>query len=319
MIDPINIKLLDKFVPKKLNLVICSASFEERCHKIVTTLYNQVSCDKYLILYNSNEYEEINKNATNLQEKMEGSILVELNTNEPVSNTVKINKILNDLLVTSVENIFLDTTTFTHETLLIVFKLLYEKKDRYSNLLMGYIGAKEYSTEESDMEKKWLSSGISTIRSVVGYPGVNSPARENHLIVLVGFEADRTNHLIDLMEFSTISLGFGPEDDSIDVSHQKLNYARHKKLMEKYEGANEFCFSLTDPKEAEKLILEQVSKYPNHNTVIAAMNNKISTIGAGLAAINNPKFQLIYAKPIEYNVKGYSKPSDQVYLYQIDF
>lgn len=47
------------------------------------------------------------------------------------------------------------------------------------------------------------------------------------------------------------------------------------------------------------------------------MNNKLSTIGASLVAIDNPRVQLIYAKAIEYNVIGYSKPMNETYFFQI--
>ena len=55
------------------------------------------------------------------------------------------------------------------------------------------------------------------------------------------------------------------------------------------------------------------------NIVIAPMNNKISTVGASLAAISNENIQLAYAKASLYNTDGYSSPSDNVYFFKINF
>jgi hypothetical protein len=49
------------------------------------------------------------------------------------------------------------------------------------------------------------------------------------------------------------------------------------------------------------------------------LNNKISTIGAGLAAIENESIQLTYAKPAIYNVEGYSKANDDIYIFDLVF
>ena len=55
------------------------------------------------------------------------------------------------------------------------------------------------------------------------------------------------------------------------------------------------------------------------NTVIAPMNNKISTVGAALAALKNPNIQISYAQADIYNVVGYSMPNDDYYLGELDF
>jgi hypothetical protein len=318
MANPINIELLHEELPEHFDLVICSASFESRCQKLVEALNKKIKCNCFLVSYNSNEYQEINDMASELITKLPNAHGLELNTDSPVQNAIAINKKLDELFQEPIENLFLDITTFTHETLLIIYKMIHEKKAQFKNLFIGYIGAKEYSVNEPVLEKKWLSSGISMIRSVVGYPGVNSPARKNHLIVLVGFESQRTQSLIDVLQFDTISLGIGHKDDSIELCHLKLNHESYLELMRKYTNADQFCFSLTNPSDAEKHIVEQIEKFPNHNTVIAPMNNKLSTIGASLTAINNPKIQLIYAKPREYNFTGYSEPSNDVYIFKMN-
>ena len=300
----------------EVDLFICSSSFEDRCFILPQVTSKVYSGYRALVCYNSNEYKTIIDNAKTLDEILSNSVSVELSSNAPVQNALSINRQLDDLLSKPIENIFLDITTFTHETLLVIIRLLKFRQKNFKALFVGYVGAKEYSLNVPD-ELKWLSTGISDIRSVIGYPGVNSPARENHLIVLFGFEDDRTKELIELMQFDSISLGFGPEDDSILSNHFKINYERHTKLMNYYSDAHKFTFSLTDPFEAANSLRKEIERFRNKNIVIAAMNTKLSTLGAALVGIENPKIQLIYAKAIQYNVEGYSEPKDDFYCYKL--
>ena len=71
-----------------------------------------------------------------------------------------------------------------------------------------------------------------------------------------------------------------------------------------------FEFSTADPVTARDDILRQCKKFAPYNVLVAPMNTKLSTIGAGLAAVWHPQIQLTYALPITYNLKGYSVPSD---------
>jgi hypothetical protein len=216
-----------------------------------------------------------------------------------------------------VDTLLLDTTTFTHETLLVIFRLLHFKRSSFKRLYISYVGAKAYSTNEEDLSRKWLSSGISEVRTIMGYPGVMSPARENHLIILFGFESERTRSLIEHLQFDLVSLGFGSKDGSIDKTHYELNHERHKTLMESFIFTKEFSIDLTDPFKAKSDIETYISNFSDNNIVLAPMNNKISTVGAALVAIENPRIQLIYAKAIEYNVIGYSEANDQCFIYEI--
>ena len=44
------------------------------------------------------------------------------------------------------------------------------------------------------------------------------------------------------------------------------------------------------------------------------MNNKVSTIAAGLYALENKNVQLCYAEPVEYNTEGYSESADYCFI-----
>lgn len=305
-----------KTILDKLDLFICSSSFEDRCFVLPEVVKKFFPDCASLICYNSNEYQIIISNSHRIKDSLNNVSLLQLNSDDPISNTRLLNETLDKYLATSIDTIFLDTSTFTHETLLILIRLLSVKRSKYNNLYIGYVGAQEYSINERDQDK-WLSTGISNIRSIIGYPGVHSPARESHLIVLFGFEDERTKELIELMQFNSISLGFGPEDDSILPNHYRINYARHTRLMSYFSQAYKFTFSLSDPFEAAQSLRKEIKKFSDKNIVIAPMNTKLSALGAALVAIENTKVQLIYAKAIQYNVTGYAKAKDDFYCYKL--
>lgn len=319
MNQPIKVEDLSKHLEQNIDLYICSSSFEARCFTLANEVAVSIKPKDSLVFYNENEYQEIIDNGEKLGVLLntQPSNIISLDSDKQIQNAIKINDILDLKLKDSVDTILLDTTTFTHETLLVIFRLLRFKKSSFKNLIITYVGAKNYSVNETDLDEKWLSSGISEIRTIMGYPGVISPARENHLVVLFGFEFNRTNSLIDHLQFDKVSLGFGKVTNSISSKHYELNHKRHSDLMENYSHARKFELDLTDPFKAKECIESYLSGFSEDNIVLAPMNNKLSTIGASLVAIENPKIQLIYAKAIEYNVSGYSEPMDTTYLFKV--
>jgi hypothetical protein len=305
---------------KKVSYFICSSSFEARC-LVIPDIISQSKLKKSFVFFNDNEVNDIIQNAEILSKKLPESELINLNSDEPIYNYKKIMNVINSIANSSLanKNILIDSTTFTHESLLILLRLLETYKEQLGEIFISYVGAEEYSTNETEDEEKWLSKGVDEIRTIIGYPGFTDPTKRNHLIILFGFELDRTKKIIDEYEFDIISLGFG--DLPIQNNHMKINCERHKRLLSVYPEAREFKFSLIDPNQAKDQLIEYIEKntLSSYNTVIAPLNNKVSTIGAGLAAISNENIQLAYAKASMYNIQGYSIPNEDIYLHKLTF
>lgn len=316
----INIQEFHNEIPElQLDYFFTSSSFEERCLIISNELQNFNFKKK--IFYNSNELESIIENSIVLEKLLSTETeRVALNTDDSVSNFVKIHNLIKEIENETKPNILIDVTTFTHETLLILIRLLDYNKHSLGHIYIAYVGANEYSVNEVHEDDKWLSKGINEIRTVVGYPGFSDPTRDNHLLILFGFESDRTERLINEFEFDNVTLGFADVADSIQANHQCINAKRHEKLVSAY-NAESFKFSLIDIDSVKISILKflESDKYKDMNTVIAPMNNKISTIAAAMAAIENENIQITYAKPSIYNVAGYSTPNDDVYFCELHF
>jgi len=300
-----------------IDLFICSSSFEERCLSIPFQI-SKIDYNKVFICYNANHTSNINNTKYLLDLFNKKSVEIKFNSERPLSIAENFYLALKNSLTSPKLNIILDITTFTHEALLIIIKILSLFKDRIENLYILYVGAREYSYNQKD-EDKWLSKGIGNIRTVLGYSGLINPSNSNHLIILFGFEYERTSKLIDTFDSYKVSLGFGSKWESINQNHYKINYERHLKLMQYYPRCEKFEFSLTDPYSTKKILIDQISKFPNYNTIIASMNNKISTIGAALVGIKDKNIQLCYVTANQYNIECYSIPSEDYYFYTLSF
>ena len=79
----------------------------------------------------------------------------------------------------------------------------------------------------------------------------------------------------------------------------------------------QFQFSCVDPRNAKRAIIEQAKKFPEHNTVLAPMNTKVSTLGAALAAFEEESLQVCYAHPSAYNTATYSLPGLDCRLFDL--
>jgi hypothetical protein len=314
----VNLAQIKDSIKDKLDVFICSSSFEDRCFSIPEQVA-KLKIPHHIVLFVSDLDNKIVSNAVRLQSILgEVAMKYPLQINDPAISLNIMNSALDEVLTREKQqNILLDITTFTHEGLLIMFKLLQLRMKRSDKLILCYCGAREYSYNETLPERKWLSKGVNTIRSILGYPGLLDPSKKNHLVILFGFESERTKRLIDIFEYDLVSLAFGSKDASITKQHQQLNETRHEDLLRYYPDANKFEMSLVDAEETKAQLLSYISQFSEYNTVIVPMNNKISSIGAGLAAINNPEIQLCYVTANQYNMDAYSLPSDDCYLFEV--
>jgi hypothetical protein len=313
---PFNLRKLTEVLRRRPDVFICSASFEGRCRSIADNI-DPASLKNALICENEDLVDLVGPNAAYLRSRFANkSVRVPLKLTDPLKIADGILTGLHGIAATEPQNYLVDITTFTRESLLILLRLLRLKLRPIDTVQFVYAVAEDYSLGQRG-SNKWLSKGIAQIRSVLGYPGDPRPTRKFHLVVLAGFEHERAAKLIDTYESALVSVGYGKADQSITPNHHKNNVAFHKKLCDIYRNVESFSFSLTDPIQTKADIEHQISAKPGYNLVVAAMNNKISTVGAALAAFGNSDIQLCYAQPNYYNYECYSSPSNEFYLFEI--
>ncbi len=134
---------------------------------------------------------------------------------------------------------------------------------------------------------------------------------------MVGFEFQRSCALVESFEAHRLSLGCGTPGTETGAAHYEENKGAFDAIKDIYGNVDEFVFPTNSPDDAAVAIRCQIDKYQNHNVVIAPMNNKLATIGAGLVAMRDDTIQLVYAEAMLYNYANYSEPSDDCYVFDL--
>jgi hypothetical protein len=314
----ITLTSLSENIQGKVDYFITSASYEERCLKVADEIKKINPTNAIVCCNTANSYNS--KNLDYLKALFGNSFsLLELHSNNPsLNNDALLLKVIS-IKAQNPKLIIVDITTFTHETLLILFRLLKLILSSTTAVKFVYLEASDYSWNIDKVEDKWLSKGIGEIRSIVGYPGLFNPSKGTHLIILVGFESDRTIKLIEKYDSTIVSLGLGVKKTPNPSDKIIIEMARKKQqeLVNQFPHVRVFDFCLESSDETKVAIEKQIALYPSLNVIVAPMNNKVSTIGAGILGIDKFEVQLCYVKANQYNTGFYSKPGTSCYLFDL--
>ena len=318
MISPVKIAVssLPSRIVEPVDIFICSASFESRCRSVANFLEaSLVKC--VLVCTNDNFPDIVSGNGKYLGDRYAGkSKMVWLSTENPLRTADSLQDAIRSTAGNLPKRYLVDVTTFTHEALLILLKILQLGLKTTDSVTFVYVTAGEYSVGDKD-ENKWLSKGIGEVRSVLGYPGSILPTRRSHLVIMAGFESERADRLIEEYGPNKISLGLGDPTSSVNPDYYLMNQAAHAKIRAKYTDVMDFTFSCLDPIVTKAEVKAHIELAPDHNVLIAPMNTKISTVGVALLAFEDNSVQLCYATAHQYNERNYSRPGDDCYLFSV--
>lgn len=133
---------------------------------------------------------------------------------------------------------------------------------------------------------------------------------------MLGFEVNRARSIIEAYEPKQIVLGMGYKTESINETLYVRNKRLFEHLRQEFQESVEatFEFSARDPLKVQLELDEVIGANDNSNIVIAPLHTKLSTVGAGLYALNSTGVQVCYAPVEEYNEDAYSAPSPDVFL-----
>ena len=289
------------------NLVITFASFEDRCLSASAVLIDQ-KFDSAIVFFIEEFISHSKDNRSNLLSYFgDKGRDISLSHSDPRGTADSIFGALTPNF-SNHQNILVDISTFTRESLLILLKALNQHKQPHQKLQLIYTCAKDTSPD--------LSYDLVELRSVMGYMGEMKPAKPLHLIIMLGFEYERAQQVIEAYEPDYISIGYGASEESISSGLHELNIKFKEKLISIYTNhvINQFNHSLVDPFKTRNKLSKIVDSKSACNTVIAPLNNKISTVGAGLLAIKRPEVQVCYTQMGGYNTANYSSASDRCYV-----
>lgn len=300
-VENINNSILDQSV------LLCFASFEARCKtlsqycditKIRKTYIFRNSCTSSLSSAINNNYDYLKSKYTNNVEK-QIKLSSSVSINDALYQTVK------EIIDEEFKNLIIDITTFTHEVLLILIRILFSYRDSFSSIKLIYNSADSYSA--------WLSKGCKEVRNVIGYPGIFNPAKNYRLIILTGYELERATKLVELMEPDSLSLGHSV--DAVSDKNLKVSNTFKKKFENWIYSTNSIdcttfdfsCYDLAATINTLETIVNEKTK--SENLIIVPLNTKLSTVSVALVALAHKNIQVVYPIPETYN-SDYSKPGD---------
>jgi len=314
-------------IPQEMNdrygAFLCSASYENRSLVAADTLKEQAF--KYVGIFAAQDcHSEIINTASVIKKRhLQESVIVPTKTRDPLFTANAMAKVINEIVNRKeIDDIIVDITTFTHEMLLILLKLIQGYTEKLRRVTCVYTSAKDYSVGDLK-ERKWLSKGCREVRSVVGYPGRLVPGKPTCLVVLVGYEHERAAKMIVEMDPEQLLLGKGisAEGHLTHKSHRDPMLFFHELVqdMASSRGTVEgFEFSCRDPFLTAGTLLNLIEENAGMNHIIVPLNTKISTVATAMAAFECPAVQVCYAEPETYNFEGYSSPDEFITIFDLN-
>ncbi len=300
---------------RSIDIFITAASFEKRCITAAQNL-DKRSIKNSIIFSNLRNQQYVRKNLKSLEKILKNTKKYRIDSSDPIYTADNMIKTFSSFQKSRINKIVLDSSTFTHEALLILLKVLSIAFNSV-DLIILYNSAKKYSTDSENDNDIWLSRGLKKVRTILGYSGEISPTKKTHLILLAGFEHYRASLLISKIQPDLISIGAARKGTSTKPKHYSANkYAKDllTQVFATHRNVDEFEFSPSDPIETSINVLTIRDKYIDCNTIVAPLNTKVSTIGCAIACKKDLSIKLIYSEPIVYNFKNYSEPSNEGYI-----
>lgn len=302
-----------------IDLFICSSGFESRSKSFALAIDTNIIGESVIFHIDENyiiSYENLKK----ITNKIPKTQTVQHPKNNPIEtydiilNTI--NLFFENHKVTEKKvNVIIDVTTFTREVLLILFKAINQGSFvDLSNIYLVYTPAENYPCE-------WLTKGVRYIRSIFGYSGMILPSKKLMLVILNGFENERTEEIINSFEPNAILLGKPSYEDSINGNLGDRGIEKFEQIKQKHLSSivEEFEFSCIEIDKTMATIEELINKYGNeYNIVLSPLNNKVSTIATAFVALKNENIQVCYASANQYNINKYSTPCDYFLIFEMN-
>ena len=317
----IDLSALSGEFSKPIDVFICCASYEERSLSVADNL-PLTSVRTAFVLENMDLARHVDENAQKLRDLFGAKAKdVPISSVSPLEIADGIIGALNKRTRSAHEHYLVDITTFTHEGLLILLKLLAMTVRTEDTVQIVYASALCYGGgEDTKVGDRWLSKGVEEVRTVLGYPGKHFPSNKTHLIVLVGYEHERASKLIEIIEPHSIALGYGKSGSETAEKNKDAN-EYFLRLVQKTtigcDNVETFEIFCDNPLSTRDAITSMVQKASSSNILLAPMNNKLTTLGAALAAREREEIQICYARASLYNYVNYSKPGNICYLMEI--
>ncbi len=190
------------------------------------------------------------------------------------------------------KKVIIDITTMPRDSIfaLLLFLDYYEAKTDYV-----YSKPHEYS-------KKWLSRNPDKPRLVFKHSGVFTPGKKSVLIIITGFDAERTDQLINYFEPAITLIGY---QKGVQFENLKQNVAKHKKYYDQWKVQTElktFTLDAYEKSHGYEVLDRKIKKYiKDSNIIISSLGPKPSAIALYKLNKQYPEIAIAYTPSKEFN------------------
>jgi len=201
----------------------------------------------------------------------------------------------------------IDVTCMPRELLGMLLFAVSVRRRSFDTISVAYVAAPEggYATQNKGLaeEDRWLSRGVASVRSIVGYPGVFHSEQPCHLVVFAGHELERVLQLVEYVEPRRLTISGELEQSSTVPGAREISLSVAEELKRKMQvpEIGDIGFSSSSIDEVYASLVDARLGESGENVALAAMNTKLSFVGAALFALSNRAMRMMYAVPKEYN------------------
>ena len=204
-------------------------------------------------------------------------------------------------------SLVIDITCMPRELLGMLLFAVWVHRECFPRVFITYVAAPAngYATQNPQLSEsdKWLSRGVTTIRTIIGYPGGFRGERPTHLIVLVGHEFERLFAIAEYVEPSKLTIGAEQEATSTVLGAGVLSGEVAQRLRDRIHvpEIGDISFSASSIKDVIASLDRLDFNVSDENVALVAMNTKLASVGAALFSLANRGVRMVYAVPREYN------------------
>lgn len=302
-----------------IDLLLLSSGFENRS-KELSNFLNKSKIKNSILFHLDDNYHLADRNKEEITKKLKVNEIVEYPKNDSYSTyNILFNRIIKKIegIKKNRIKVVVDVTAFSREILLMLIKVLTnEVLQNKIDLTLIHSPVDDYCGAEN----LWLTKGVREIRPVFGYSGLMTPSKKLLLIVLNGFEDERTETIIDSFEPHALILANPSLEGSINSNLKILVDEKYNKIKNKFLNIlkKEIEFSCVDIQATIDILMKVNNDYKDeYNIVISPLNNKTSTIAVAITAILEDSIQVSYASANQYNIVKQLSPTNYFLVYDV--
>ena len=203
------------------------------------------------------------------------------------------------------DDVVVDATCIPRELLAMLLFALSVRRQHLNRVRILYTAPEQYVTQREELPEpeRWLSRGIRTLRTIVGYPGDFASERNRHVVALAGHEDNRLFEIISYLEPTRLSIGNEQKNSSTVANAEQVSQKVKARLRESvgHPEYGEVVFYADSVVQTFDSLRQMLVGETTDNVALIAMNTKLSFIGAALCALHLRHVRLVYAVPLEYN------------------